>query len=139
MGFEPTTPTLARLCSTPELHPLTGPESPARRLYGVSPGGMQQEIRRPDTLPVWISQSRRDLHLRCPATTSREVSHCDRIRHASNSRTASGAARRGGLPDHDDAPSAAAHGRNVAPAAWRHSRTTHQETQMGKRRVAKRD
>ncbi len=23
MGFEPTTPTLARLCSTPELHPLT--------------------------------------------------------------------------------------------------------------------
>ena len=22
MGFEPTTPTLARLCSTPELHPL---------------------------------------------------------------------------------------------------------------------
>jgi hypothetical protein len=23
-GFEPSTPTLARLCSTPELHPLTG-------------------------------------------------------------------------------------------------------------------
>ncbi|BAQ46944.1 hypothetical protein Maq22A_c19370 [Methylobacterium aquaticum] len=24
-GFEPSTPTLARLCSTPELHPLTVP------------------------------------------------------------------------------------------------------------------
>ncbi len=27
MGFEPTTPTLARLCSTPELHPHNVPGS----------------------------------------------------------------------------------------------------------------
>ena len=28
MGFEPTTPTLARLCSTPELHPLVQSHKP---------------------------------------------------------------------------------------------------------------
>src|SRR5215216_274864 len=37
MGFEPTTLTLARLCSTPELHPRSMPQSAwhraARRLY----------------------------------------------------------------------------------------------------------
>ena len=54
MGFEPTTPTLARLCSTPELHPLTlirgevlstqaAPTLWVRRLYGAWRGGMQQE------------------------------------------------------------------------------------------------
>ena len=33
MGFEPTTPTLARLCSTPELHPLLPCLTAARRIW----------------------------------------------------------------------------------------------------------
>ena len=36
MGFEPTTPTLARLCSTPELRPH--PADP----YHTGGGGMQE-------------------------------------------------------------------------------------------------
>ncbi len=55
MGFEPTTPTLARLCSTPELHPLTNrcsgvkaelraaAVSLRRAVYGASHFEMQQE------------------------------------------------------------------------------------------------
>ena len=37
MGFEPTTPTLARLCSTPELRPLA-------RLVAASDGYMAELI-----------------------------------------------------------------------------------------------
>ena len=33
MGFEPTTPTLARLCSTPELRPLRLRSTAARRIW----------------------------------------------------------------------------------------------------------
>ena len=33
MGFEPTTPTLARLCSTPELRPLRLRSAAARRIW----------------------------------------------------------------------------------------------------------
>ncbi len=33
MGFEPTTPTLARLCSTPELRPLLPRLTAARRIW----------------------------------------------------------------------------------------------------------
>ena len=33
MGFEPTTPTLARLCSTPELRPLLPRSTAARRIW----------------------------------------------------------------------------------------------------------
>ena len=33
MGFEPTTPTLARLCSTPELRPLLPLLTAARRIW----------------------------------------------------------------------------------------------------------
>ena len=39
MGFEPTTPTLARLCSTPELHPHPAPG--ASRLYAAKPCPLQ--------------------------------------------------------------------------------------------------
>ncbi len=35
MGFEPTTPTLARLCSTPELHPHPCRGTPVRGAYGA--------------------------------------------------------------------------------------------------------
>ena len=54
MGFEPTTPTLARLCSTPELHPLIifqhiivagyAHNGLVRRLYGAWGLRMQQEF-----------------------------------------------------------------------------------------------
>lgn len=45
MGFEPTTPTLARLCSTPELHPLKNLNyfSSKRYLYGVGFSELQQK------------------------------------------------------------------------------------------------
>ncbi len=47
MGFEPTTPTLARLCSTPELHPRpyalrTVSPSDSGALYGASAQLLQQ-------------------------------------------------------------------------------------------------
>ena len=41
-GFEPSTPTLARLCSTPELHPLARPAGRKPRLYGRSAERLQQ-------------------------------------------------------------------------------------------------
>ena len=43
MGFEPTTPTLARLCSTPELHPHDAlrPAAP-RRLYASTSASAQR-------------------------------------------------------------------------------------------------
>ncbi len=49
MGFEPTTLTLARLCSTPELHPLNKTVAGyahshlVRRLYGAWGSGMQRK------------------------------------------------------------------------------------------------
>ncbi len=45
MGFEPTTPTLARLCSTPELHPLKNLNHflPKQSLYGVGFSELQQK------------------------------------------------------------------------------------------------
>ena len=44
MRFELTTPTLARLCSTPELRPLTRLTGVRPRLYGARAGRMQQAI-----------------------------------------------------------------------------------------------
>ena len=41
-GFEPSTPTLARLCSTPELHPHPWDRQRRWRLYGLKRGGLQQ-------------------------------------------------------------------------------------------------
>ena len=38
-GFEPSTPTLARLCSTPELHPLTDRRSGVVRWTAMPPRG----------------------------------------------------------------------------------------------------
>ena len=37
MGFEPTTPTLARLCSTPELHPHPRGKRTASLLFENAP------------------------------------------------------------------------------------------------------
>jgi hypothetical protein len=39
MGFEPTTPTLARLCSTPELHPRSTRETAALPTGSMPKGG----------------------------------------------------------------------------------------------------
>ncbi len=41
-GFEPSTPTLARLCSTPELHPLAPVISVRQALYGLTTLRLQQ-------------------------------------------------------------------------------------------------
>ncbi len=38
-GFEPSTPTLARLCSTPELRPLWRRIGTAKKLRGPGQGG----------------------------------------------------------------------------------------------------
>ena len=51
MGFEPTTPTLARLCSTPELHPhpfeSDRPGGDRGPPYGLKDGRMQAVEMRP--------------------------------------------------------------------------------------------
>jgi hypothetical protein len=42
MGFEPTTPTLARLCSTTELHPRYGDNANRSLVYNPSRGAVQE-------------------------------------------------------------------------------------------------
>src|SRR6266566_838802 len=46
MGFEPTTPTLARLCSTPELHPHPSPRhhTGTRRVCKIRPDFGRRDI-----------------------------------------------------------------------------------------------
>ena len=52
MGFEPTTPTLARLCSTPELHPHPSPphHTGARRVCKIRPDFGRRDILPPALL-----------------------------------------------------------------------------------------
>ena len=54
MGFEPTTPTLARLCSTPELRPLGDPVFVANVCSSASGGGLLPNIR-PHCKPFFSS------------------------------------------------------------------------------------
>ena len=73
-GFEPSTPTLARLCSTPELHPHPRSRKAARRssgstaeCYAKELTALQPQARRPDIAhaglarrrfsPIWIGSA----------------------------------------------------------------------------------
>src|SRR5580698_8213284 len=49
-GFEPSTPTLARLCSTPELHPRPEGETAAGRAYDAMITRMQHPPGRPQRM-----------------------------------------------------------------------------------------
>ena len=51
MGFEPTTPTLARLCSTPELHPLVRETTSASGYIAEAAPECNREIREIHPLP----------------------------------------------------------------------------------------
>src|SRR5690606_32714707 len=77
-GFEPSTPTLARLCSTPELRPLTGaPGMPwhpvGRRATSTASNTLQASIRASTCgTPQRPSQLGRKAHIGACPTNSRQ-------------------------------------------------------------------
>jgi hypothetical protein len=73
MGFEPTTPTLARLCSTTELHPRYGDNANRWLVYNPSRGAAQEAKCSP--APTFTQLFPGHLMLRCGqlATTCHSV------------------------------------------------------------------
>ena len=73
MGFEPTTPTLARLCSTTELHPRYGDNANRWLVYNPSRAAAQEAKCSP--VPTFTQPFPGYLMLRCgqPATSCQNV------------------------------------------------------------------